>query len=54
MEYVCQPFHLIGEVGGNSIITLSANVRCLQKARKTNTQTEPSVSKESQVRIVSL
>ena len=40
MEYVCQPFQLKGEIGGNPIISLSANVRCLQKAKKNNISNE--------------
>ena len=27
MEYVCQPFQMKGEIGGNPVISLSANVR---------------------------
>lgn len=48
MEYVCQPFQLKGEIGGNPVISLSANVRCLQKAKKTNTspESEQPVSKD--------
>ena len=49
MEYVCQPFQLKGEIGGNPIISLSANVRCLQKAKKTNIlneEPEHSLSKD--------
>ena len=49
MEYVCQPFQLKGEIDGNPIISLSANVRCLQKAKKTNIlneEPEHSLSKD--------
>ena len=48
MEYVCQPFQMKGEVGGNPIISMSANVRCLQKVKKTNIPPGPeqSVSKD--------